>query len=152
MNIVYLHGKESSPNSNKRRLLEKLGHTVTAPRLDKNSWEQSVNSAREAIDEVKPDIVVASSRGAAVAMATNTPVPLVLIAPAWAKYCPWSVCRANTVILHSKGDEVIPFKESMKLSHAVGAELIEIGEDHRMNSEEVYETLSEIIQNKAKSQ
>mgnify|MGYP003113593849 CR=1 FL=1 len=152
MNIVYLHGKESSPNSNKRKLLESLGHKVSAPFLDKNNWEQSVSSAREAINTIKPDVIVASSRGAAVAMATNTPVPLVLIAPAWAKYCPWSTCRANTVILHSKTDKVIPYKESVKLSHAAGAELIEIGSNHRMNSKEVYETLSEIIENKAKSQ
>jgi len=152
MKIVYLHGKKSNPNSNKRKLLENMGHTVYAPFLDKDSWEQSVNAAREVISQHNPDIIVASSRGAAVAMATNTPVPLVLIAPAWAKYCPWSTCRANTVILHSKSDEVIPFKESLKLSHSAGAKLVEIGSNHRMNCEGVYETLSKIVENKTKAQ
>jgi len=151
MKIVYLHGKKSNPNSNKRKLLENMGHTVYAPFLDKDSWEQSVNAAREVINQHKPDVIVASSRGAAVAMATNTPIPLVLIAPAWGKYCPWSTCRANTVILHSKTDTVIPFNESVKLARSAGAKIIEIGQSHRMNSEEVYETLSEIIENKAKA-
>ena len=152
MNIIYLHGKESSPNSTKRRKLESLGHNVFAPFLDKTNWEQSVTAARDAINELKPDLIVASSRGAAVAMATNTSAPLVLIAPAWAKYCPWGACRANTVIIHSKNDKVIPFKHSQKLAHSFGARLIEAGTNHRMNSEDVYEVLVEIIKNKTKTQ
>ena len=152
MNIIYLHGKESSPNSAKRRKLESMGHYVVAPSLDKDNWEQSVGAARKAINELKPELIVASSRGGAVAMATNTTAPLVLIAPAWAKYCPWAACRANTVIIHSKNDEVIPFKHSQKLSHSFGARLIEVGTNHRMNSEEVYETLAQIIENKTKTQ
>ena len=75
-----------------------------------------------------------------------------LIAPAWAKYCPWSTCRANTVILHSKSDKVIPFNESLKLSHSAGAKLIAIGANHRMNCKEVYETLSKIVENKTKAE
>ena len=151
MNIVYLHGKESSPDSNKRKLLSDMGHNVVAPLLDKDSWEQSVTAARWAIESTKPNIIVASSRGAAIAMATNTPVPLVLIAPAWGKYCPWGACRASTIIVHSKEDKVVPFKNSQKLAHSFGAELIEAGSNHRMNSEDVYEILAKIIKDKTKT-
>jgi predicted esterase YcpF (UPF0227 family) len=52
MNIVYLHGWLSSPNSNKRRELQKAGHHVYAPMLPKDDWGKSLSIAAEMISRV----------------------------------------------------------------------------------------------------
>ncbi len=83
MRIVYLHGRMSGPNSQKCKFLRENGHEVYAPRLISHDWGQSVTAAREIMEKVKPDLVIGSSRGGAVAMATNSTVPMVLICPAW---------------------------------------------------------------------
>lgn len=38
----------------------------------------------------------------------------------------------NTVILHSRADDVIPFENSEELAKNSGAKLIEVGSDHRL--------------------
>ncbi len=145
MRIVYLHGRMSSPNAQKCKFLRENGHEVYAPKLKSTDWAQSVTAARDIMEKVQPDIIVGSSRGAAVAMATNTTVPLVLIAPAWGKYAPWSVCRGNSTILHCETDRIVKYGDSVLLAEATGADLIEVGKDHRMNDEKTLETLLEVI-------
>ncbi len=145
MRIVYLHGRLSSPNSEKCKFLRANGHEVYAPKLKSTDWGQSVTAAREIIEKVLPDLVIGSSRGGAVAMATNTTVPMVLICPAWGKYAPWSMCRGNSTILHAKEDRIVKFSDSKLLSEASGAKLIEIGKDHRMNDESAMKALLQVI-------
>jgi len=145
MRIVYLHGRMSSPNAQKCKFLRENGHEVFAPKLKSTDWAQSVAAAREILEKVKPDLVIGSSRGAAVAMATNTTVPMVLICPAWGKYAPWSVCRANSTILHAKSDRIVKFSDSELLSHTSGAKLVEVGKDHRMDDENAMKALLEVI-------
>ena len=145
MRIVYLHGRMSSPNAQKCKFLRENGHEVFAPRLKSTDWAQSVNAAREIMEKVMPDLVIGSSRGAAVAMATNSTVPMVLICPAWGKYAPWSMCRGNSTILHAKEDRIVKFADSKLLSEASGAKLVQVGKDHRMNDENTMKTLLEVI-------
>jgi hypothetical protein len=145
MRIVYLHGRMSSPNSQKCQLLRENGHEVYAPKLISHNWEQSVFAAREMLEKVQPDLVIGSSRGGAVAMATNTTVPMVLICPAWGKYAPWSACRGNSTILHAKADRIVKFADSELLSLSTGAKLVEVGKDHRMNDENALKTLLKVI-------
>ena len=145
MRIVYLHGRMSSPNSQKCKFLRDNGHEVHAPKLKSTDWAQSVTAAREIMEKVLPDLVIGSSRGGAVAMATNTTVPMVLICPAWGKYAPWSICRGNSTILHAKEDRIVKFSDSKLLSEASGAKLVEVGSDHRMNDENTLKTLLEVI-------
>ena len=133
MRIVFLHGLQSSPDSCKRRLLENHGHEVYAPRLDPDDWDSSVLCAKNIIKTVEPDVVIGSSRGGAVAIAARPNCPTVLVAPAWRKYCPWGTISATTQIIHSQADEVVDFDESVALSHAFGADLVEAGYDHRVN-------------------
>ena len=133
MNILFLHGLRSSPNSYKRRMIETAGHTVYAPSLPADDWERSVKIAREAIEIHKPDLIVGSSRGGAVAMATHATVPMILVAPAWGKYAPWETISGNTVIIHSEQDEGVDYRDSKDLAHMFGAKLITAGETHRMN-------------------
>jgi predicted alpha/beta hydrolase family esterase len=133
--VVFLHGYESSPRGQKVRFLKNAGVDVIAPWLDRDSWDLAVTAARHCIEVYKPDVIVGSSRGGAVAMATNTKVPVVLIAPAWRTWCPWgpTSTRGNAIILHSLTDTVIPYRDSEALSAETGASLIECGEGHRMN-------------------
>jgi hypothetical protein len=145
MRIVYLHGRMSSPNSQKCQLLRENGHEVHAPKLISHNWEQSVFAAREMLEKVQPDLVIGSSRGGAVAMATNTTVPMVLICPAWGKYAPWSACRGNSTILHAKADRIVKYSDSEILAHSSGAKLVEVGKDHRMNDEDTLKTLLKVI-------
>ena len=145
MRIVYLHGRMSSPNAKKCEFLRENGHEVFAPKLISHNWEQSVTAAREILEKVQPDLVIGSSRGGAVAMATNTTVPMVLICPAWGKYAPWSVCRGNSTILHSKSDRIVKYSDSELLSTGTGAKLVEIGKDHRMNDESTMKMLLKVI-------
>ena len=145
MKIVYLHGRMSSPNSYKSQVLEHAGHEVFAPALRSTDWEQSVNAANNMIADVEPDLVIGSSRGGAVAMATNTMVPTILICPAWGKYCPWGAARGSTVILHAKSDRIVPISDSKLLSKTFGCELIEIGKDHRMNDDDAIDTLLNLV-------
>ena len=145
MRIVYLHGRMSGPNSQKCKFLRENGHEVYAPRLISHDWGQSVTAAREIMEKVNPDLVIGSSRGGAVAMATNSTVPMVLICPAWGKYAPWSMCRGNSTILHAKEDRIVKFSDSKLLSEASGAKLVEVGKDHRMNDENALHALLKVI-------
>ena len=145
MKVLFLHGLESSPNSYKRQRLEKMGYEVQAPALNKNDWEESVLTAREYIDMVEPEVVIGSSRGGAVAIAAGSKVPLVLIAPAWGKYCPWGTISANTIIFHSKQDDIVPYGDSELLAKTFGVKLIETGSNHRMNDKEVFEKLKCVL-------
>jgi len=141
--IVFLHGLESSPNSAKVKFLREQGHEVLAPRLDRNDWEQSVMAARDAITAFQPDVVVGSSRGGAVAMVARvSPIPTILIAPAWKKYAPWATISGSTVILHSSQDWIVPFADSEELARTFGAKLYDVGEDHRMNDPEALSALA----------
>ena len=136
MKIVFLHGLESSPNSTKATYLRSMGHDVVAPHLPRDLFDQSVAEARRAIETHKPDVVVGSSRGGAVAMVAmmGLPrVPAVLVAPAWSKYAPWATISGDATIVHSAKDDVVPLSDSQSLSHSFGARLVEIGDCHRMS-------------------
>ena len=61
--------------------------------------------------------------------------PLVLLCPAWKNWGTVTTVKPNTVILHSRADDVIPFEDSRELirnSGLLSSALIEIGSDHRL--------------------
>ena len=145
MIVLFLHGLQSSPNSYKRKMLEDAGHTVYAPVLPSDDWKESVIRAREAVERYAPDVIVASSRGGAVAMATHASIPMVLIAPAWSKYAPWETISGRTTIIHSVDDEIVNFSDSKDLARIFGAKLVAAGQSHRMNDEEASTAILEAI-------
>lgn len=57
---------------------------------------------------------------------------LVLFCPAWKKWRTAKEINADTIILHSRADEVIPFHDSEELDRNSGATLIEVGNDYRL--------------------
>lgn len=64
---------------------------------------------------------------------------MVLLCPAWKKWGTVTKVKANTVILHSRADDVVPFANSEELISNSGlreSALIEVGTDHRLADEE----------------
>tara|TARA_R110000824_G_scaffold203026_1_gene387387 strand:+ start:540 stop:1013 length:474 start_codon:yes stop_codon:yes gene_type:complete len=144
--ILFLHGLESKPGGAKPTFLERNGYEVVQPPLDKSEFEGSVNIAQRYYDETKPDIVVGSSRGGAIAMAIKSTVKKVLIAPAWRKYgVLHNSVDENDVVLHAKEDTVVPYADSVELLHHTSVLLHEVGTDHRMCDEETLSTLLDFI-------
>jgi len=71
---------------------------------------------------------------------------LVLLCPAWKKWGTAKTIQADTVILHSRADDVVPFADSEELVRNSGLPeytLIEIGNDHRLADPESLETMLE---------
>ena len=57
--------------------------------------------------------------------------------------------KPGAVILHSRGDEVIPFEESLELVRASGLQdsaLVEVGSDHRLADTVPLEALARAIE------
>lgn len=133
MQILFLHGWQSIPGGVKPTYLKDHGHTVINPKLPDDDFREAVRIAQQLFDEHKPDVVVGSSRGGAVAMNINSGnAKLVLLCPAWKKYGAAKIVKAGTVILHSRADDVVPFADSEELAKISGATLIEVGTDHRL--------------------
>lgn len=136
MKILFLHGWQSIPGGVKPTFLATAGHQVLNPKLDDHEFRRALDTAQSELESHRPDVVVGSSRGGAVALnlrLENT--PLVLLCPAWKKWGAAQTCTSNTRILHSKADEVIPFKDSEELvsnSQLSQSTLIEVGVDHRL--------------------
>lgn len=133
MKILFLHGWQSVPGGVKPTYLSTHGHEVFNPKLPDEDFEQAVHIAQVEFDYHQPQVVVASSRGGAVAMNINSgAAKLVLLCPAWKKWGTAKTVRRDTVILHSRADDVVPFADSEELARSSGATLIEVGTDHRL--------------------
>lgn len=136
MIVLFLHGWESTPGGVKPRYFEEHGHTVLNPALPPDDFEASLRVAQEAYDQGRPDLVVGSSRGGAVALNIEAKdTPLLLLCPAWKKWGATTSARAGTVIMHSREDEIVPFVMSQELYDASprGVRLVEAGSDHRLS-------------------
>ena len=136
MLILFLHGWHSVPGGVKPTYLRTHGHTVLNPALDDDDFSAAVHTAQALYDQHRPEVIVGSSRGGAVALnlaAGHT--PLVLLCPAWKR---WGTARRApplTYILHSRADDVVPFgnsEELLRVSDLPAEALIEVGDDHRL--------------------
>ena len=150
MKILYLHGWNSLVGGVKPTFLHSHGHEVIEPALDHDDFERALATAQAAFDEHRPDVVVGSSRGGAVAMnLRNDTARLVLLCPAWKKWGSAKSVKLGTTILHSRGDEVIPFGASLELVRASGIPdeaLVEVGSDHRLADPEPLEALVRAVE------
>jgi hypothetical protein len=139
MKILFLHGWHSVPGGVKPTYLAGHGHTVFNPALDNNDFDAAVYTAQAVFNQHQPDVIVGSSRGGAVAMNVASGItPLVLLCPAWKKWGAIKTLKPNSVILHSRQDDVIAFSDSEQLvadSHLPPETLMEVGGDHRLADE-----------------
>jgi hypothetical protein len=147
MKVLVLHGWQSIPGGVKPTFLKDHGHEVINPRLPDEDFSEAVRIAQAAFDRHQPDVVVGSSRGGAVAMNIDRKdARLVLLCPAWRKWGTARTVKPNTVILHSRADDVVPFADSEDLVKNSGLPawtLIEVGSDHRLADPESLETMLE---------
>ncbi len=133
MIILFLHGWNSVPGGVKPTYLKDQGYEVINPALPHEDMTEAVRIAQAEFDQHQPQVVVGSSRGGAVAMNINSgEAKLVLLCPAWKKYGTARTVKAETVILHSRADDVVPFADSEELAKTSRATLIEVGTDHRL--------------------
>ena len=136
MKILFLHGWHSMPGGVKPTYLVQHGHEVINPALDDDNFERAVSTGQAQFELHKPEVIVGSSRGGAVAMnIIAASVRLVLLCPAWKNWGVVNTVSPGTLILHSRQDEVIPFADSQELIERSGlpaTALIEVGSDHRL--------------------
>jgi hypothetical protein len=136
LKILFLHGWHSVPGGVKPTYLIDHGHEVVNPVLDDDDFDAAVATGQAQFDKHQPMVVVGSSRGGAVAMNINVGnAKLVLLCPAWKNWGTANSIPPQSVILHSRADDVIPFSDSEELVARSGLPpetLIEIGSDHRL--------------------
>ncbi len=136
MKILFLHGLHSVPGGVKPTYLRDHDCEVINPSLDDDDFDAALRTAQSEYDLYSPDVIVGSSRGGAVALnirSGNT--PLVLLCPAWKRWGSVTRLKSNSMILHSRLDDVIPFANSEELvatSKLPAETLVEVGSDHRL--------------------
>jgi predicted RNase H-like nuclease len=147
MKILFLHGWHSVVGGVKPTHLKQAGHEVLNPALNDDDFDKAVRTAQAEYDQHKPDVIVGSSRGGAVAMNIDSEdTPLVLLCPAWKNWGSATTVKPNTVILHSRQDKVIPFvgsEELVRNSGLLPESLVEVGNDHRLADEEPLQAMLE---------
>src|ERR1700722_699783 len=116
MKILFLHGWHSAPGGVKPMLLAQHGYEVINPKLPDDDFAEAVRIAQEEFDKHQPQIIVGQSRGGTVAINMNSgSARLVLLSPGWKRWGTARTVKAETVILHSRGDDVVPFADSEEL-------------------------------------
>jgi hypothetical protein len=147
MKVLFLHGWHSVPGGVKPAFLKDAGHTVLNPALDDEDFDEAVRIAQQAYDDGQPDVVVGSSRGGAVAVNIESgDTPLVLLCPAWKRWGTATTVKPQTIILHSRADDTVPFADSEELVKNSGlpeSALIEVGTDHRLADPEPLQAMLE---------
>lgn len=150
MKVLFFHGLEGNPNGTKIRFLKDNGCEVVAPSLSRDDFEADLMLAQRVFDEQRPDVVVGSSRGGAVAVNIDTrDTPVVLIAPAWKHWGAASSVKPRTTILHAEHDDVVPIAGSRELranSDLPADCLLVVGKEHRMSDDEALVALLETVQ------
>jgi len=73
----------------------------------------------------------------------------VLLCLAWKKWGSAKTVKPGTIVLHSRGDDVIPFEDSLELvrsSRLSDGALVEVGTDHRLADPEPLEALAQAVE------
>lgn len=153
MKVLFLHGWQSTPGGVKPTFLTEHGHEVLNPALPEDDFDAAFRIAQAEFDQGRPDVVVGSSSGGAVAMNTDSgATPLVLLCPAWKRWGTASTVKPNTVILHSGTDETVPFADSRELlrnSRLLESALIGVGTEHRLANAESLEAMLRAVERAA---
>jgi hypothetical protein len=145
--ILFLHGWQSVPGGVKPSFLQANGHVVLNPALDDENFAAALATAQAVFDAERPDVIVGSSRGGALAMNLDADgTPMVLLCPAWKRWGAANRIPPGTQVLHSTYDDVIPFNDSVELIERSGLPreaLLEVGRDHRLADPEPLQKMLE---------
>lgn len=138
MRVQFIHGLESSPRSTKALALAACFDAYT-PAMDTSDFEGCVTVQTEALRRFRPDVLVGSSFGGAVALALLQRGlwrgPTLLLAQAGIRYglAPALPEDVPVWIVHGLRDEIIAIEDSRRLARAgtpPRVRLIEVDDDH----------------------
>ena len=107
MTILFLDGWQSTPGGLKSTYLAQHGHEVLNPALPDDDFDAAVEIVQGEFDRQKPDVVVGSSSGGAVAMNIDSGTrPLVLLCPAWKRWGTATTVKPNTAPIAVKSMDI----------------------------------------------
>jgi len=142
LRVQFIHGLEGSPQGNKARLLARHFETLT-PAMDTSDFEACVAVQSDALATFRPDLLVGSSFGAAVAVellqrglwrgATLLLAQAALRRGARAELPP----GVPIWLVHGLGDELIDIEDSRRLAAAGSPEWVvlhEVDDDHALHA------------------
>ena len=142
LRVHFIHGLEGSPTGAKASFLAEHFDSV-APPMDTSNLERAIETQAQAIRDRKPDVLVGSSFGGAIAVALLDRGayrgPTVLLAPAAAKLGVRSELPLGVAvtIAHGVKDDVVPFDDSVALA-ATGSrglvQLVAVEDGHRLQT------------------
>lgn len=151
--VLFAHGKEGSPNGTKATMIND-NFAATIPSL-KNSYAESDFAGDLALIEMFSGyctVLVGSSRGGALMTAANADKRKILICPAWKRFGVVPRLRKTDIIIHSKKDKLVPYRDSEILAGMFGCTLIEAGHDHRMGDKKTLQLIMSTIQKALKGE
>ena len=141
MKVHFIHGLESSPLGEKARYLAANFDTRT-PHMDTSDLEGAMEIQRASIAAWRPDVVVGSSFGGAIAVALlgrgHWRGPTLLLARAAAKLGIHHPLPAGVpvTIVHGVHDAIVPIEDSRALAKTGTpglVELLEVDDEHRLS-------------------
>jgi predicted esterase len=142
LRVHFIHGLESSPQGTKARLFAEHFDAQT-PAMDTGDFEACVKLQAEAVARFRPDVLVGSSFGGAVAVALlqrglwRGPTLLLAQAALRQGLRPQLPDGVPVWLVHGVRDEVVPLADSRALARAGSPELvrlIEVDDDHALHA------------------
>jgi predicted esterase len=142
LRVQFIHGLESSPQGSKAVFLASR-FDATTPTMDTRDLAGAIETQARALAEIRPDVVVGSSFGGAIAVALLARGlwrgPTLLLAPAAAKLgihdpLPDGV---RVTIVHGVHDAIVPLEDSRALARTGTpglVTLLEVDDEHRLQS------------------
>lgn len=142
LRVQFIHGLESNTQGTKARFLASRFEAHT-PAMDTRDFEGCVATQAAALKDFRPDVLVGSSFGGAVAVALLARElwrgPTVLLAPAAALLSVRNRLPgdATVTVAHGVGDDVVPLVHSYGLvadTSPARVRLVEVDDGHRLQS------------------
>jgi predicted esterase len=142
LRVLFIHGLESHPQGTKARVLGEHFRTET-PRMDTRDFEGCVQAQAAAIRRFRPDVLVGSSFGGAIAVALlqrglwRGPTLLLAQAAALQGLRPELPTGARVWLVHGSRDDIVPPAASRQLARTGSPSLVrlfEVDDDHRLSA------------------
>jgi predicted esterase len=140
--VQFAHGLESSPQGNKARLFAEH-FTALTPSMNTRDFAQCVDVHARALEVFRPNLLVGSSFGGALAVALLMrglyKGPTLLLAQAALRYIPDARLPAgvSVTLVHARQDDVVPFQDSEQLAQTGTPELVRLlarEDDHALSA------------------